>query len=125
MNAGYQIFMFLFIFGVMCGAVNELGIWSHKLPNTQYTITQENITTTVTDAQDTPMNFFTVYELVMKFLRVIVTGFLACFSVALVFYGMGFDIPIVGAILLQCIQIPCSLVMLFWFYEQFTGRQVE
>ena len=125
MNAGYQIFLFLFTFGVVCGGINALGIFHHKLPQEQYTISNTQVESTVRGAMESPLNFFTMYEVIMKFVGIILMGFLACFSLAAVFYAIGFPIGFVSAAILQIIQTPVTLVMLFFFYEQLSGRAVE
>ena len=127
MNAGYSIFLFLFTFGVVCGGVNSLGLWSTaKLPQQDFSVSMQQINESTSSIKDSSaLNFFTQWELLWKFISIILMGFLACFSLAAVFYACGFPVGFVGAALLTMIQTPATIVMLFFFYEQLTGRSVE
>jgi hypothetical protein len=125
MNNGYLIFMFFFVFGSACGFFNATGLWSHQLPNPNYNISDTQLSDINSNVQSTQFDFFTMWYLIMSFLKVIGYGLLAVVSVALVLNGVGLTTGLFGGIIIQVIQAPLQFVMLFFLYEQATGRTVE
>lgn len=125
MSAGYLIFLFLFILGVVCGSVNEMGLFQQQhMPETQFSITNEQVAQISDDAMNSELNIFVVYTWLVSFVKVIVSGIVATISLSLLFYGMGWPINIVTAACLQMIQLPATLIMFFWVFELITGRSV-
>lgn len=122
---GYQIFVFFFTLGVVCGSVNALGVFQHKLPNPSYTLSGSTLNKSVSGAKGAELNFFTAWEVFWTLVSVILYGFLACISIAAVFYGMGLPMTPYAAVIIQMFQTPVFLVGLFWIYEQVTQRSVE
>lgn len=126
MNAGYQIFMALFTIGVVCAGINQIGLWpTHKLPSQSFDVTTTQVYGLHDKSRTAEFNFFTMWDLIIAFMTVIGSGFLAVFSLAALFYGLGWPIGVTGAAILQMLQTPATLVMMFFFYEQWTGRVVE
>ena len=123
-SGGWQVFLFLFILGVSCQSINQMGIWNVAEPNMQYSgISQEQINQTQNSAvNNSPVNIFVVYTWIVTFMTIIGSGVLAVFSVGTLFYGMGWPVGIVGAAVIQLIQLPANVVVFFWLFELWTGR---
>ncbi len=123
-SGGWQVFLFLFILGVSCQSINQMGIWNVAEPNMQYSgISQEQINQTQNSAvNNSPVNIFVVYTWIVTFMTIIGSGILAVFSVGTLFYGMGWPVGIVGAAVIQLIQLPANIVVFFWLFELWTGR---
>ena len=123
-SVGWQVFLFLFILGVSCQSINQMGIWNVAEPNMQYSgISQEQINQTQNSAvNNSPVNIFVVYTWIVTFMTIIGSGILAVFSVGTLFYGMGWPVGVVGAAVLQLIQLPANIVVFFWLFELWTGR---
>lgn len=124
-SGGWYVFLFLFILGVTCQSVNQLGLWNHYIsePNPQFSVTNDQVANLQnTSVNNSPVGIFVIYTWIVAFMTVIGSGILAVFSIGLLFYGMGWPIGFVGVALLQLIQAPATLVMLFWLFELWTGR---
>jgi hypothetical protein len=122
-SGGWYVFLFLFILGVTCQSVNQLAIWKVSEPNAAYSVQSSDVQNLQNTAvNNSPVGIFVIYVWIVAFLTVIGSGILACFSIGLLFYGMGWPTGVVGAALLQLIQLPANLVMLFWLFELWTGR---
>lgn len=123
-SGGWYLFLFLFILGVTCQSVNQMGIWNVQEPNMQYVgVTQEQFTQTQTAATQSPLGIFVIYQWVITFMTIIGSGLLAVFSLAALFGAMGWPIGgIIGAACMQMIQLPANLVIFFWLFELWTGR---
>ena len=123
-SGGWQVFLFLFILGVACQSINQMGIWNVAEPNMQYSgISQDQINQTQNSAvNNSPVNIFVVYTWIVTFMTIIGSGILAVFSVGTLFYGMGWPVGVVGAAVIQLIQLPANIVVFFWLFELWTGR---
>jgi uncharacterized membrane protein len=122
-SGGYYTFLFLFILGVVCGSINQIGIWNVAEPATGYSVSNDQIANLQNTAvNNSPIGIFVIYVWIVAFLTVIGSGILAVFSVGLLFYGMGWPVGPVGAALLTMIQAPATLQALFWLFELWTGR---
>jgi hypothetical protein len=124
-SGGWYVFLFLFILGITCQTVNQVGIWNHYYsePNAAYTVQSGDVQNLQNTAvNNSPVGIFVIYVWIVAFLTVIGSGILAVFSIGLLFYGMGWPVGIVGAAVLQLIQLPANIIMLFWLFELWTGR---
>lgn len=124
MSGGWYIFLFLFILGVVMQGVTTFNIWAPKYPNAQFTMDQSTIVSTQEAVSDSPMGIFVIYVWVMTFIKIIGSGILAVISVGLLLYGLGWPIGLIGAALIQIIQLPANLVIFMWLFELITGRSV-
>ena len=126
MSGGWQLFLFLFILGVVAQTWNTFGVpaWTPKYPSAQYTMDQSTIVSTQQSVKDSPISIFVIYTWVVQFFTIIGSGLVAVGSVGLFFYGMGWPVGIIGAGLLQLIQLPANLVIFSWMYELVTGRSI-
>lgn len=124
MSGGWQIFLFLFILGVVLQSINTMGIWSPRYPNAQYTMEISDISEVEAGAEASPITIFVVYAWIVAFVTVIVSGLVAVISLNLLFYGMGWPVDIVTAACLQIIQTPATLIAFAWVFELWTGRPI-
>ena len=123
-SGGWYVFLFLFILGISCQSINQLGIWNVNEPNMGYTgVTSEQISDAQNSAvNNSPVNIFVVYTWIVTFMTIIGSGVLAVFSVGALFYGMGWPVGMAGAAIIQLIQLPANIVVFFWLFELWTGR---
>jgi hypothetical protein len=122
-SGGWYVFLFLFLLGVTCQSVNQLGIWNVAEPNAAYSIQSSDVQHLQDNAvNNSPLSIFVIYTWIVAFLTVIGSGIIAVFSIGLLFYGMGWPVGIIGAALLTLIQAPATLIELFWLFELWTGR---
>ena len=124
MSSGWYLFLFLFILGVTAQGFNQFGIWQVKYPESQFSVTNDMITSTETGVQSSNISIFVIYQWVVTFLTIIGSGVLAVISLGLLFYGMGWPIGIIGAAVLQLIQLPANLIIFVWLFELWTQRSI-
>jgi hypothetical protein len=124
MTSGWLIFLFLFVLGVTCQGFNQMGIWDIKEPNASFTMDTSTVTNTQTQMTGTPLDALTPFTMLITFLTIIGSGIIAVFSLSALFIGMGWPIGLVGAAVLQMIQLPANLIMFVWLFELWTGRNV-
>jgi hypothetical protein len=124
MSGGWYLFLFLFILGVTAQGFNQLGLWDVKYADSGYQVTTETIQNAQESAVNSPIGIFVIYAWVISFLTIFFSGILAVLSVSALFYSMGWPIGIVGAAVLQMIQLPANLIMFAWIFELWTGRNV-
>ena len=123
-SGGWQVFLFLFIVGVVCGAFNQMNLWQYHAPQTNYNVTMDNLNAAEeATTQGSPLSIFVVYQWVAAFVTVIFSGIVAVFSIGALLYGLGFPTGIIGAALITMIQAPATLIAFMWLYELWTGRQ--
>jgi hypothetical protein len=121
-SGGWYIFLFCFIFGVVCQSVTTLGIWQVSLPNAQNSVTIQQINQTEKAAQDSPLSIFVIYSWIVMFVTVITAGLISSVSVALYLYGLGWPVGVVGSAIIQILQLPADLVLFYWVFELLTGH---
>lgn len=126
MNGFYDLLLFLFVFGIAAGVVNEAGFGT-QVPSTGFTISEDAVTGVQESAAAQTSSDFSVWEVIMSFMRVIGTGVAAMFLVGVVVIGLltslGADFAfatLIGA----AVQAPVTFVTLFGLYEWWTGRNV-
>jgi len=124
MSGGWILFLFLFILGISAQAVNTFGIWSPQYPDAGYTMSSDVVVSTGQAATQDPITIFVIYAWVMRFVTIFLSGIFAVISLGGLFYGMGWPIGILGAALLQLIQLPANMVIFAWVYELVTGRSI-
>ena len=127
MNGLYYIFFFLFVFGLMSGAVNELGIFNMKVPSSGFTISNSTVTEVNSGALSQTANDFSAWEVIQSFMRVIGTGVTYMLAFGYVVYSIFMSVGSPQAIALfagAIIQGPLTFVLLFGLYEWWTGRSV-
>ena len=124
MSGGWYLFLFLFILGVTAQGFNQLGIWDVSYANSGYQVTSDTLNASQEAAVNSPIGIFVIYAWVITFLTIFFSGILAVLSVGALFYSMGWPIGIVGAAVLQMIQLPANLIMFAWMFELWTGRNV-
>jgi hypothetical protein len=124
MSAGWPVFLFLFILGISAQTFNTFGIWDVHYPDAGYTVDTSQVGTSVSAEGSQVPSIFVIYTWTMDFVKIIGSGLVAVISLSFLFYAMGWPIGIVGAALLQLIQIPATLVALMWVFELFTGRNI-
>ena len=122
-SGGYYTFLFLFILGVVCGSINQIGIWKVSEPNTAYNIQMTDVQHLQdNNVNNSPLTIFVIYAWIVAFCTVIGSGIVAVFSLGLLFYGMGWPVGPVGAAILTMLQAPATVQALFWLFELWTGR---
>lgn len=126
MSGGWQLFLFLFILGVVAGTFNQFGVaaWGDKKPTMDYTITEGTITSVQESAQTSPITIFVIYMWVVTFVTIIFDGILAVLSLGTLFYALGWPVGLLEAALLQIIQLPANLIIFAWLFELWTGRSI-
>lgn len=124
MSGGWQIFLFLFILGIVFSTINALGIWSPTYPDAQYKADISTIEEAESGAEAAPLGIFVIYAWVITFVTIFVSGLVAVISLDLLFYGMGWPIDPISAACLQLIQAPATLIALAWVFELWTGRSI-
>jgi hypothetical protein len=124
MSGGWYLFLFLFILGVTAQGFNQLGLWDVHYADSGYQVTADMINQSNEAAKTSSPNIFVIYTWVITFLTVFGSGILAVLSVGALFYSMGWPIGLVGAAVLQMIQLPANLIMFAWMFELWTGRNV-
>jgi hypothetical protein len=123
----YDILFFLFVFGLLSGAVNELGIFEMKVPSSGFTISNSTVTEVQSGAMSQPANDFSAWEVIQSFMRVIGSGITALFAVGLVVYSLLMSVgspPQIATFAAVAIQGAVTFVTLFGLYEWWTGRSV-
>ena len=124
-SGGWQVFLALFIIGVVCQGINQIGVWQVQSYTPGYNVTLEQVNDLSNNAvNNNPMSIFVVYQWVIAFITVIVSGIVAVFSLAALFYWIGWPVNIVTGALIQMLQMPATLIALMWVFELLTGRQV-
>src|SRR5512138_1337668 len=126
MTGGWQIFLFLFILGVVCGSLNEMGIfasWTH-LPDTAYTIGEEQIAATGDSVVNQELDALLPIKMLISFVKILVSGVVAVFSLGALFWGLGVPMNAVTIGVLAMIQVTANLIAVFWLFELVTGRSV-
>lgn len=121
-SGGFQIFLFLFILGSTMGVVDQLGIFQVHYATPGYEIQMETLSDAHNAALDSPLSIFVVYIWVVAFLKIIVSGLLAVISFAGLLYALGWPMDTTGALLIQLVQTPATLIAFMWIYELWTGR---
>jgi len=123
----YDILFFLFVFGLLSGAVNELGIFEMKVPASGFTISNSTVTEVQSGALSQKANDFSAWEVIQSFMRVIGSGVVALFAVGLLIYQLCISVGAPGQIATfaaLAVQGPVTFVTLFGLYEWWTGRSV-
>lgn len=127
MNGFYDLLLFLFIFGIAAGVVNEAGFGTTQVPSPGITISEDAVTGVQEGAANQTSSDFSVWEVILSFMRVIGSGVAAMFLAGLVFGGMlaslGMDSAL-ATMIGAAIQAPITFVTLFGLYEWWTGRSV-
>ena len=121
-SGGWYTFLFLFILGMTCQTVNTLGFWNVHEPNSQYSVSLNQVTTFSNKATSSPLSIFVIYSWIIDFMTIVGSGLLGVLSIGVLFYAMGWPVGTVGAALLTLIQAPATLQALFWVYELLTGH---
>lgn len=127
MNGFYDLMLFLFIFGLAAGAVNEIGAFDTSVPDPGVKLDESTVTEVHEGALNQTSSDFSVWEVILSFMRVIGSGVLAMFTVlpaiVSIFQMAGADVTfayLAGGL----IQAPITFVTLFGLYEWWTGRSV-
>jgi hypothetical protein len=123
----YDILFVLFCFGLLTGAINELGIFEMKVPSSGFTIGNSTVTEVQSGALSQPANDFSAWEVIQSFMRVIGSGLVALFAIGVLIYGLFNTVGAAPEICLFAaglIQAPVTFVTLFGLYEWWTGRSV-
>lgn len=126
MSGGWQLFLFLFILGVVAGTFNQFGVaaWGDEKPEMDYTITEGTITSVQESATSSPITIFVIYMWVVAFVTIIFDGILAVLSLGTLFYALGWPVGLLEAALLQILQLPANLIIFAWLFELWTGRSI-
>jgi hypothetical protein len=123
----YDILFILLCFGLITGAVNELGIFEMKVPTSGFTISNSTVTEIQEGALSQTANDFSVWEVIQSFMRVIGSGLVALFAIGVLVYGMFNTVGAAPEICLMAaglVQAPVTFVTLFGLYEWWTGRSL-
>lgn len=113
----YKIMLTLFIFGLVCGAINESGIYDHPLPTSDPQITQADVEDFAGQTGD-GLNFFFVYTAIATSIRVLGGAILSCITILPLMYSLG--VPVwLGMV----VQGPIWLITIWGIYEFKTGHQ--
>ena len=113
----YSIFLFLFTLGLVLGAINELGIYDVKLPQSNVqTVSQANVMDLSNTATNAGLNPFFIFFVIQSFMKVLGTGLLTCATILPLM--MGFGVPLVIAMMFQA---PVWIVEAFGIYQLITG----
>jgi energy-converting hydrogenase Eha subunit B len=127
MNGFYDLFLFLFCLGLVTGAINELGIFSVKVPTSGMNINSATVTDLQSGALSQAPNEFNAWQVIQSFMRVVGTGiagvFLTGFLVWQFLIMCGAD-PGFASVIGALIQAMVTFVTLFGLYEWWTGRPV-
>ena len=127
MNGFYDLMLFLFIFGLAAGAINEIGAFDTSVPNPGVKLDDSIVTEVHEGALKQTSSDFSVWEVIMSFMRVIGSGVMAMFTV---YFAIVAICQMVGAdltfayIAVGLLQPPITFVTLFGLYEWWTGRSV-
>ena len=123
----YDILLVLFLFGLLSGGVNELGIFEMKVPASGFTISNSTVTEIQSGALSQPANDFSAWEIIQSFMRVIGSGIVALFAIGILVYNLfnsAGAAPEICLFAASIIQAPVTFVTLFGLYEWWTGRSV-
>ena len=115
----YKIVLCLVIFGAVAGAINDAGFYTTKLPTTGNTgITEAQVRDLSQSAQNTAVNPFSAFSLLLMLGGVLLNAFLAVITVIPLL--MSYGVPAEFAVM---IQTPIWLVTAFGVYQMYTGHQ--
>jgi hypothetical protein len=123
----YDILFVLFCFGLLTGAVNELGIFEMKVPASGFTISNSTVTEVQAGALSQPANDFSAWEVIQSFMRVVGSGLTSLFAIGILVYGLFNTVgaaPEICLLAAGMVQAPVTFVTLFGLYEWWTGRSV-
>jgi hypothetical protein len=122
-SGGWYIFLFLFILGVTAQSFNQMGIFSVSQPVNAYSVSTDQLMQLQNNSvNNSPLSIFVIYSWVIAFMTIIGAGILSVISFGSLMYLMGWPVGIVGAACIQLIQLPATMIMLFWLFELWTGR---
>lgn len=123
----YDILLLLFVFGLLSGGVNELGIFEMKVPASGFTISNSTVTEVQSGALSQTANDFSAWEVIMSFMRVIGSGLVALFAVGILVFSICNSVGAptgISTFAALAIQGPVTFITLFGLYEWWTGRNV-
>lgn len=127
MNGLYSMLLFLFIFGIVIGGINEMGLNAVAIPTSGVQLNETVITDLQSGASGLDLNPLNTLMVVIKFLKVMGAGILAMFFVFPIIYGFltmaGAD-PAWALIVSGMIQAPLTFVTLWGLFEIWTARSV-
>jgi len=128
MNGLYTIVMFLFIFGAVSQAVNDMGVFTTTMPSPNGTQLQySQVQDIQSGTANTDFNISNGVMVLWSFLKVIGAGVMAVFWVYPfikdIFVLVGVDAVFAG-IVATMLQAPLTITLLFGLYEWWTGRSV-
>lgn len=124
MSGGWQLFLFLFILGIVLQGFNQIGLWSPKYPDAGYTMETSTIEDVQAGAKAASPTIFVIYAWVISFVTIIGSGVVAVLSLGILFWGMGWPMDATSVALLQLIQLPANLIIFAWLFELWTGRPI-
>lgn len=121
----WSIALCLFIVGAGTSAVNDLGVFSSKVPGSQYTnISGAEVQDISQSAVTTGINPLFTFFMIQMFMKALISGFLAILSILPLFCSVlsAFGIPLTISIPIgMIIQMPVWYVMLNGLFQMFTG----
>jgi hypothetical protein len=127
MNGLYDLLLFLFIFGICAGLVNGLGVFSQKVPDPGYTISDTSVTELQSAGTSQTTSDFSIWNLIQIFMTALGSGIVALFAVGVLIYGImqsiGVD-PTFSLAVSGAVQAIVTFITLFGLYELWTGRSV-
>ena len=127
MNGLYDLLLFLFIFGIFAGTINGLGVFSQKLPDSGYQISDSTVTEMQSAGTSMTASDFSIWNLIQIFMTALGSGIVALFAVGVLIYGLlmgvGAD-PTFSLAVSGAIQAVVTFITLFGLYELWTGRSV-
>ena len=115
----YTILLTLFVFGFVTSGINESGIFSHDMPETQIGFSDTDVQEITGGAQAVGISPVSVISMVMIFFRVLASAVLALITILPILMSWG--CPIWAGMM---VQGPVWLVEVVGLYQWATGHNL-
>lgn len=112
----YKIMLVIFTFGAVAGAINAFGLYSAKVPETGFELSEASVTDLTQATNEVALGPFTVISILLTVGRVLASGFLAVLSIIPML--MQYGVPAIAAAM---VQAPVWLVEAWGLYQFYTG----
>lgn len=111
----------VFIFGAVCGYINDTGIYSGiALPVSSANLSTGSVTELTENMQSVEASDFSFIEWLTMGGRAIIAGVIAIFTLGPLLQSFGLPVGMAGMFI-----SPLALIVLLWVISYFTGRESE
>ena len=115
----YTILLTLFIFGFVTAGINESGMFSHQLPETEMNFNDTSVSEVTKGVEAVGTNPLSVVSMVIVFFRVLASAVLALVTILPILMSWG--VPIWAGMM---VQGPVWFVEFIGFYQAATGHNL-